>query len=56
MCNILSDAKIFIIYLREKTFCIELSRLGYFIIECNVDEYKRMDQDLSQGQLYDVHF
>jgi hypothetical protein len=28
--------------------------LRYFTMICNNAEYKRMDQDMSQGQLYDV--
>jgi hypothetical protein len=27
----------------------------YFTMLCNYAEYKRMSQDLSLGQLYDVH-
>jgi len=28
---------------------------GYFTMLCNYAEYQRMSQDLSLGQLYDVH-
>jgi len=50
--DISSDAKCFILYFKRKTFGIECFRLRYFTIICNVDERKRMDQDLSRGQLY----
>jgi hypothetical protein len=30
-------------------------RLRYITMLCNNDEYKKMGQDLSLGQLYDVH-
>ncbi len=28
--------------------------LRYFSMQCNYAEYKKMDQDMSLGQLYDV--
>jgi hypothetical protein len=40
--------------LRRETF-VQNVRLRYLTIRCSNVEYKKMYQDLSQGQLYDVH-
>ncbi len=40
--------------LERETF-VQNVRLRYFTILCHVDEHKKMGQDLSIGQLYDVH-
>ncbi len=42
-------------YVLEGEMYVQNVRLRYFTIFGNVDEYKRMSQDLSLGQLYDVH-
>ncbi len=42
-------------YVLERETFVQNVRLRYFTILCNIDEYKRMGQDLSIGQLYDVH-
>ncbi len=47
--------KMFYLFFKKKTFCTGCFRLRYFTITCNADEYKMMGQDLSLGQLYDVH-
>jgi hypothetical protein len=39
---------------KKKMFCKECSRLSYFTIICNDDEYKITGQYESLGQLYDV--
>jgi hypothetical protein len=49
--DMLTDAKHFIQCYRKRNVCTKLS---YFTILCNNDEYKRMGQDLSLGQLYNV--
>jgi hypothetical protein len=40
--------------LKEKMFSTECSRLSYFAITCNDDEYEMMGHDVCLGQLYDV--
>ncbi len=40
--NISSDSEHFILYFKNETFCTECSRLRYFTIMCNADEYKMM--------------
>ncbi len=40
--------------LGRETFAQNI-KFKYFTVQCNNAEYKRMDQDLSLGQLYDVH-
>jgi len=46
--------KHFILYFKNKMFCVECSRLSYFTIMCNYDGYKMMGQDKSLVQLYNV--
>ncbi len=41
-------------YVLEREMFLRNARLRYFTIKCNDVEYKRMDQDLIPGQLYDV--
>jgi hypothetical protein len=43
--NILSKYRIKHFASKKKTFCIEHSRLRYFTIICNADEYKKMELD-----------
>ncbi len=52
--DISSDAKCFILYFKKGKCPYIMSRLRYFTIVCNTNEYKMMGQNFSGGHLYDV--